>query len=410
MRDLTLFRILAFTRSPETGSPATYTGTSAIDTLILADQASSINISGLGANDNIVVSGAALAASALTDFKVYGNAGDDTITVNAAQLSLSTVQGGAGDDRVSFTGTANALASVIRGGADDDTIAIGSSNQSTVNGNLGSDTLTITGNTFNSRIYGGAANDTININGAVATGTRFNGSKGADTLNVNAAANITNASVFGGEGADAITVAATNASTVYLSGDKGNDVITATGLTVGGSVFGGEGNDTVNVSGAAAADTFAIDTSVGADSVTVGVGTDTITFDRGDSVASTATSFNNANTVDTNTIVTFGDGVDIITGAATTIDEIDIDMAVPAAFTALNAVARTTVLGAGVIGNATGTIVGNQFTFLGAGQDQLIIVGGGGLTIEQNLASSTNIFLVEAGAGNAADLVIGDFV
>ena len=46
---------MAFTRNPATGLPATYEGTNNPDQLILLDQASDITISGLDADDNIVI-------------------------------------------------------------------------------------------------------------------------------------------------------------------------------------------------------------------------------------------------------------------------------------------------------------------------------------------------------------------
>ena len=289
-RSHSLPKLALFTRSPESGAPATYTGTDAIDTLILADQPSEITISGLEENDIIVVSAAALAANSLSAYKVYGNDGADFISVTSAQLSGSTVQGGAGNDAINFTANAVVNTSVIRGGADDDVISASNLQGATVNGNLGSDTITATGQ-VQRRVYGGSENDVISITGATAIQSRFNGSKGADTIAVDAGSVITGSSVFGGEGADVITVATGNASTLFLSGDKGDDTITATGVTVGGTVLGGIGDDNIAVGGTAAADTFAIDAGEGADSVIVGTGTDAITFAQGDSVAAAGNSF-----------------------------------------------------------------------------------------------------------------------
>ncbi len=409
---------MAFTRSPETGAPATYTGTDAVDTLILADQASDITISGLAGDDGIVLSAAALAANALSGYKVYGNDGDDTISITAAQLSSSTVQGGGGDDIITSTAGANVLGSVVRGGAADDTLFVRSLNQSTVNGNKGTDTITVTGNAFSSRVYGGSENDTINIgNGVGATltggaGTRFNGSKGADTLAATAAANLTGASLFGGEGGDNITVAATNASTLYLSGDKGSDIITATGVTVGGEVFGGEGNDFITVGGAAAGDAFDIDAGVGADTITLvggATGTDTITFSRGDSVAATTSNFAvaTAGSIDNTDTITFGSGVDTITNFVTGTDVVDIDIAVPGALTAVAAADSTTTntLAPTAILELRGGLAGNVFTVdLAAGADYLYVVGGGNATYGSVLNNSTNAF-VSVGA----QLAITDF-
>jgi len=394
---------LAFTRNPATGLPATYEGTAAVDTLILADEASEITINGLGDDDIIVVSARALAANALSSYKIYGNDGDDAISITAAQLSASTVQGGSGDDAITFSAGANLVGSVARGGADDDAIFVSSLNSSTVNGNLGTDTITVTGNAFSSRVYGGSDNDTINIDARIARDTRFNGSKGGDTLIVSRFADISNSSVFGGEGNDRLTVAAGNASTLYLSGDKGNDTITAAAVTVGGSVFGGEGDDVINVNGTAAADSFLVIGGTGADDITVGVGTDTIEFNRGDSLAATTAAFAGANLAVTDT-VTFGNSVDLITGFTTGTDELQIDFNAPAAITAFGAgTALSTRMATTGIIEFSGTRVGNTFTFDGTNTDFLYVIGGGNQEISIGLQSSTNIFISDT------QLAIGDF-
>lgn len=396
---------MAFTRTPVDGSPATYTGTDLVDTLTLADQASEITISGLDADDVIIVSGAALSANALSAFKIYGNDDDDTISVSAAQLSGSTVQGGSGDDTLNFTATATAVSSVVRGGADDDTITVQSLNSATVNGNKGIDTITVNGNALNSRVYGGSENDTININAQNSTLTRYNGSKGADTLNILNTAILTRGSVFGGEGNDNIQVvtsagaAGTIASSVYLSGDKGNDTITVAS-TVGGDVLGGEGNDNISVTGTAATDAYAVTGGLGADTITIGTGTDTITFNRGDSLSETASQLGGTlgtnTTLQTTDSVTFGNGVDTISGFTTGTDIIDIDMAVPAAITVLDGAALTTNMASTGIQVFGGTLAGNTFTFaatVAAANDFLYIVGGGNQTVASGLVNSDNIFI-----------------
>ena len=409
-RSHSLPKLALFTRSPESGAPATYTGTDAIDTLILADQPSEITISGLEENDIIVVSAAALAANSLSAYKVYGNDGADFISVTSAQLSGSTVQGGAGNDAINFTANAVVNTSVIRGGADDDVISASNLQGATVNGNLGSDTITVTGAVFSSRVYGGSENDVIAISGATAIQSRFNGSKGADTIAVDAGSVITGSSVFGGEGADVITVAVGNGSTLFLSGDKGDDTITATGVTVGGTVLGGIGDDNIAVGGTAAADTFTIDAGEGADSVIVGTGTDAITFAQGDSVAAAGNSqFGGAAGTGTALTVTdfiqFNNGVDTISGFTSGTDSIDISIAVPAAITNLDASALSTQMAATGISEFTGTFAGNTFTFDSVlGTDFLYVIGGSNRAISTGLFNNSNILVSD----NA--LALADFV
>jgi len=415
---------LAFTRNPVEGFPATYEGTNEIDTLILADQPSDITINGLDAADVINVSAAALAANALSNYKIYGNDGGDTISVNAGQLATSTVQGGAGDDAITFTANANALGSVIRGGADDDTISVSDLNSTTVNGNLGTDTITVTGNAFSSRVYGGSENDTINIDGVTSRDTRFNGSKGADFLNVRTDSNLTSSSVFGGEGADQIVTVTTGGtgltSTFYFSGDKGDDLIRINFVSNDGTVNGGEGIDTITVGNAAdtsdRTDIVSIDASTGADTVTVaGASTKDITFDRGDSVAATAVQQGTSLAAITPTaaivvdnltegnVVRFGNGVDVITGFTTGTDLVDVDITVPAAVTNGVAAAGTTYA-ANAIVEIRGTWAGNGFSVAAAGADYLYVIGGSNLTASAMLTNTSNAFV-----STGAQLAITDF-
>jgi Ca2+-binding RTX toxin-like protein len=398
---------LAFTRTPAAGFPATYEGTDGIDTLVLLDQPSDIRINGLGENDVITVGAAALAVSAISNFKIYGNDGSDTISITAASLSSSLVQGGSGEDRIVFSAV-NSLNSTIRGGAGNDTLFAGNMNQSTANGSNGDDLITVVGNVFSSRVFGGADNDTIQIFGVNSRNSRFNGSKGADRIEVSAGANLTLSSVFGGEGNDLITSTAANTSEGYYSGDLGNDVLTLSHTTAVGTpivvtALGGDGNDLITVNAGTNEVTYEVTGGTGADQIFLaGVGIDNLTFNRGDSVASTDQLFTGATLAAADTI-TFANGVDTITGFATTIDDINVDIAVPTVLTNINGFTLNTVLLSTGIFEVSGTLTGNVFAADNSGTDFLYIVGGGGLTVDQALRTSSNIFISD----NA--LAIGDF-
>jgi len=404
---------LAFTRTPASGSPATYTGTNDVDTLVLLDQPSDITISSLDANDVISVGAAALAVGSLTNFKVYGNDGTDIISVTASLFSNSLVQGGNGKDQIDLS-SSNLVNSIVRGGADDDSIRVFNLNQSTAQGSNGNDTLNIFGNVFSSRVYGGADDDMININNSVvARNSRFNGSKGADSITVAGGADLLQSSVFGGEGSDAINVL-NNSSASFYSGDLGNDNLsisqaTAIDTKITSTVLGGDGNDKITLSATNTSVTYDVTGGKGADTLDLGINSvDVITFNRTDSVASTDQTFTNGNPalLDNTDTITFANGVDNITGfggVGSTRDTINVDISTPATLIPINNSLLTTILEATKIYEVRGSYVGNVFTVNAAAPGALYVVGGGGLTIDQALRSSTNIFVSTNTLLGAAD-------
>jgi hypothetical protein len=174
-----------------------------------------------------------------------------------------------------------------------------------------------------------------------------------------------------------------------VNGDGDNSIVT------------GNGNDEV-IANFAGGDN-SIDTGVGADIITLTntLGDNSITFDRGDSVASSAST---VGATLAGALITFGNGVDRIIDFAAT-DEIAIDFTQSVALTTLLAGdLSTTVLSSTVVYELRGALVGNVFTQAAGGTEALYIIGGGNLTADQALASSTNIVYSNALIG------AGDFV
>jgi hypothetical protein len=390
---------LAFTRNPAVGFPATYTGTNEIDALVLIDQASQVTINGLDANDSVIVLGSALQNPALSNFTIYGNNGNDAITVSQIQtFSSSLIQGGSGTDSISVTGLV--VGSTIRGGADGDRIFVSSLSSSTVNGNKGDDFLSISNFAVlsNARVFGGSENDEIEVRGQIRNSS-VNGSAGADLIQI--FGSMVNSTAFGGSGNDKLEVF--TASDVAVSGDLGNDFVQVTFSGDGDNVIEtGDGNDRVDID--FGADGFnTIDTSVGADTINLFTlfGTNSIIFDRGDSVVSTSDTL--LATVADGTSITFGNGVDLITGFDFLTDEVAVDFGVTV-FDNLNLDATTDILASTGVYEVRGTIAGNTFNVLAAGTDYLYIVGGANQTIANALASSSNIFFSDE------QLFAGNFV
>ena len=280
---------------------------------------------------------------------VYGNGGDDVITVVGggtadifggqgndtvvAELNGGSVVGGLGSDTITVNTLGDdASVTVVGGngtndpadGADTITVNFGSAGDAaTVFGNGGDDVLGFTG-TGQVTAYGGQGNDIIagaaedgTVDGSIAAsitdGSQILGGLGIDTINVSVdGAGATpevgaNATIWGGngttdpaDGADIIDVAIATGNTATIYGNGGDDVITVTGAG-NASVFGGQGDDTINVSGS------------GQYALTGGQGADTFDFSGAATVAGDATALSSV------TDFAFGDDTIVFgTGGAAT--------------------------------------------------------------------------------------------
>ena len=206
-------KALAFTRNPSDTdvSPATYTADGASD-LILADQQRDIAVDGSDKEDVIRISADALAASALYDYDVRGFAGKDNINVFGALIQDSTFNGNIGDDTLTVTG-ASLNGSFVLGGKDNDTLNVFQVSDGEVNGNLGNDIINVdalagfAGTSFNASIRGGQGQDTINVNGGNYENSFIYGDKGRDNIRL-LGGDYSGTSVSGGEENDTIVVVA----------------------------------------------------------------------------------------------------------------------------------------------------------------------------------------------------------
>ena len=231
------------------------------DTITTALGTGGNNISGmnarLGGGDDAFVQGDTILDSFISlDGETLANDGNDTFTAGgAANLIInSEIVGRGGNDDIGATGAGLFLSG------------------STVNGNTGLDDIFIDQSSA-SFVYGGAETDTITVEGA-STAVLVNGNKGSDIITVNAVA-FSGGSVYGGAGNDNITMNSTTDG-VLVSGDKGIDTInTAAGDD---TVNGGEEGDIINTG--AGKDT--IDGGSGDDTINAGAGDDTIAGGAGD--------------------------------------------------------------------------------------------------------------------------------
>lgn len=404
---------MAFTRNPSDTdvSPATYTADGSSE-LLLLDQRRDIAIDGSDDDDTVSVSADALSSSALYDYNVRGFEGDDTITFDARLIQNSVINGNVGDDTMELgldVATTAFEGSYFLGGKGNDTLTAEDVSYGEINGNIGNDFIIID-NSFsqqgiNQYVGGGQGNDIVTVTGSF-TNSIIDGNKGDDTLVVEDGDH-TGTSINGGEGNDVLrNLAGFTTEGLMMNGDAGNDTIISIG-TAGSTVTGGEGQDTI-VAAAGAGEDSSIDAGVGADDVNIlgSLGDEVVIFDSGDSVAATASDLGNAPFAPINGSITFGSGVDLITGFTSGTDQIDTDLNTGLIFGVDGNIAlNTDTLGVNSITQVQGTLTGNVFETDVLGTDFLYVVGGENLTLGQVFTNSDNIF-VSVGA----ELAIADFV
>lgn len=216
----------------------------------------SATIYGNAGNDTITLT--ADGAGVTSTGAVFAGLGDDSIDASATRDGSHTLIGNAGADTINAAGIAGAHTIYGGNGTADTTDGADSLTGGTGNvdifGNAGNDVITLTadgGVTSTGAVYGGLGNDSINANVIRDGNHTLAGGEGTDTIN--GAALTGNVTIFGGtgvndsaDGADTITAGA-GISLVYANG--GADSVTLALLndaTDAVTVYGGAGNDTIN--------------------------------------------------------------------------------------------------------------------------------------------------------------------
>lgn len=300
---------------------------------VLASTALDADVAGSTTPDQIDATGA------LVGGRLKGAQNDDTIdyNLNGSNVVDSVFNGNDGDDVLFFRNTFGAIRSQITstnifGGAFDDSIGFGNNvivgAGTRVRGNDGDDTIQVQ-NAANGAIFNGNAG--VDFIGVIAGQYGFNGStvfggQGDDIIAL-VGDGIVDSTFKGNDGDDLIYLDSTlNASGLLINGNAGDDTITTFSFRGGdlsdSAVRGGDGDDSINIAGFATAnvDIFGdagddtiiggngnddIIGGVGADAMIGGLGNDNFIFAAGDSLAATAKAAAR---------VTFGNGVDEITG------------------------------------------------------------------------------------------------
>jgi hypothetical protein len=348
------------------------------------DSGTVINASLMTATAGVTINGGT-GADALT-----GTALGDLISTGAnAVTKVDTVHGGDGNDTI--TGASGLGTAILYGDAGNDSITGGTSVE-TIDGGAGANTLT-----------GGSGNDTFVVTGT-DTVTDLHGGDivqialGA-TVNATVTADWAAGATSANDGTATITVG--NGFDVDLSADAGTIgyAVTAAGNATASIIIGTDNGDTIT--GGLGADSIA--GGLGADALTGGAGADMYAQFAGDSVVRTAETFNTLTISDGNTI-TFGDGVDVITGFVSGTDKIDTTTASSVSY--LNGATTATALTAGenyyVRGdwNATTKI----FTVNATGADSMVVADAVNAAVDANTQDGIVILTGVTGL-TAADFV-----
>ncbi len=206
------------------------------------------------------------------------NLGNDTVNVTDVN-GPTTINGDGGNDTINITDTHGAT--TVNGGLGADTVAVVTTHgATTINGDAGDDTVTVTDAYAVLTVNGGNDNDTVTITNTHAL-TTVNGGLGNDTITLVDAHGVT--AINGGDGADTITIKDTHAA-LTVHGDNGADVIRILAVHAPTEAYGDAGNDSFLVGSLAPSLGGVLDLIAAYLKISGGSGTDTVQLDdTGDS-------------------------------------------------------------------------------------------------------------------------------
>lgn len=288
---------MAFTTVTGSNGITSLVGTTGVDTATIVTLNDKVFVGGNTGNDTLTIN-SGTGNSNSSDYDVRMGGGDDDVVISAGNNILNSLisldgetLGNDGDDSVVVNGIASTIInSEIRGMGGQDNIEIGNLSNSIINGNSGNDDINgglATTAVSNSSIYGGQGIDTIAVT-FIGAGNEVNGNKGSDTITVTAGTGGTISSTFinGGQGDDSVTLVGATIDGNTISGDKGNDTVVGSNLS-DDLLFGGDDNDNLTgldgadtLTGGSGVNTFNY-TAAGESSVSGNAGFDTITDLKG---------------------------------------------------------------------------------------------------------------------------------
>ena len=222
--------------------------------------------------------------------------GEEVLIVEAAEVYQSSFTGGEGVDIMALIDPNIAL--LIDKKAPVESAAF---NESTLNGNQGTDVIVWARDLDSSKIVGGQDDDILLGLSGVVKDTEINGNRGSDTM-ILLGLELDDSSIYGGKAEDSILVAGVESNNTMISGDLGNDVINFLAIqSLNTTLCGGDGDDSINdYSGAARTNSTYLSGGAGDDSITQASGVVFSEF------------------ADIFTTIDGGTGADIMTGDSTT--------------------------------------------------------------------------------------------
>ena len=407
---------MAFTTVAGTaGSPDSFFGTQGIDTISLNTLANGAWLGARQADDVITI------AAPASRYTLNAGAGNDTITYQAAStISNSRVFGDSGEDTINIAAVSN---STISGGQGRDLInTAGLVSSALINGNQGEDQININAGATNSSIFGGIDDDTITITTQLVNSV-VQANEGVDIITIAAGTSLQGSSVVqANDGDDFITIAAgTSLQGSTINGNQGNDLIVVNAIAAftNSSLFGGDGNDIIDAFDATVGILGRGD--AGIDVLVGGTGNDTLVGGTGNDILASRGGVNSFQVdagVDSVRDVGFGgnDEIDVASGATANVEIVNNYTAqanssnagtLNATLDANNgAIAPSTTSFAGLTGGGV-TLTGNGFAQILTGSAQADTITGGANTDtitggdgNDTITGGNGIDQLTGGAGN----------
>ena len=243
-------------------------GTPEVDVGVIFNETGNVVVTGLGGADVIQINNSTNIQRTTT---INGGDGADVIDYApiffGASISQSSINGNMGNDTIKFAVNSSIANSFVGGGAGDDVIICGNQLLATlVNGGAGADTIEVLANLALASVNGGDGNDTIKLfaspTGQTFDNSSINGNGGNDFIDAIGFVVTATGTNFIGGGAGDDNIDFTNATTdnnapafskgFDLTGGSGNDIIygsldndTISGNADNDTIFGNEGRDTI---------------------------------------------------------------------------------------------------------------------------------------------------------------------
>jgi Ca2+-binding RTX toxin-like protein len=394
------------------------------DTITLTGIASSKGAHSIygGAGKDVITT-----ATGNADEYIDGGSGADTINAKAGQ---DTILGKAGADTINLSGT-NAAGTYfsVRGGADNDVVTLDAnafaslSINDTIKGDLGTDTIAITGvgADFDMTVVGsvdassfnnistvetfalGTSTTALTMGGALSykfsTAAQTAGIRKFDATKVTAVADrilTIDASTFTSTAGVTLSGSADGAVVSSLKGGSGNDTLNDGAISTAAdeTLTGGAGTDTFNIT-ATTRGTQVTDLGLGASAEVLTVSSTAHSADvevLGDFVATSATSNNKSRA---GVVLTAAAGKDINMALATGNFGYTLDLAAATSASTLQGSSKADSITGGNLADSLIGNAGNDSIVAGTGND--IIAGGTG---NDSITAGTGSDSVNAGTGN----------